>query len=112
MPPLRTSRSAATPSAGLAVMAENPSEPPHCSPRIRWRAGTFWRLTALAAGSISLILAMPASTVLRVPPVSWMTRVWIREPTSSSSATTSAESWLDSQPRPMISTPAKLGCLA
>ena len=30
------------------------------------------RFTALARGSISLISAMPFSTVLRVPPVSWM----------------------------------------
>ncbi len=75
VPPWRTRMSIAAPSAGLAVMPEKPSEPPHSRPIFRWLALTGSRLTALAAGSISSIAAMPAAMVARVPPVSCMTSV-------------------------------------
>ena len=35
VPPCRTSRSTAAPSAGFAVIDEKPSEPPHCRPIFR-----------------------------------------------------------------------------
>ncbi|MCY1538187.1 hypothetical protein D9M68_737140 [compost metagenome] len=41
--PARINRSEAKPSAGLAVMPENASLPPHCMPRISSEAGTVSR---------------------------------------------------------------------
>jgi hypothetical protein len=55
------------------VIDEKPSDPPHCSPTVMWLAGTRVRVTRFASGNISLIAAMPASMVLRVPPVSCIT---------------------------------------
>jgi hypothetical protein len=62
--------SAATPKAGLAVMPELPSEPPHSRPTINSLAGTDSRRTSFTRGSNSATLRTAASTVLTVPPKS------------------------------------------
>jgi hypothetical protein len=59
-----------------------------------------------ASGSISFTAAMPASIVLRVPPVSCMTIVRRRELTARFCSCMSPLIWLRSQPSPMISAPA------
>ena len=46
--PARTSRSAAKPTAGLAVTPEKASLPPHCTPTTRALAGRVWRRRALS----------------------------------------------------------------
>src|SRR6218665_161342 len=75
VPPWRTRMSIAAPSAGLALMPEKPSEPPHSSPMQRWLALTLLRRAALASGSISSTARMPASMVARGPAVSCITSV-------------------------------------
>ena len=50
MPPAATSRSLATPSAGLAVMPELPSDPPHSSATQSFDAGCSVRRQAFASG--------------------------------------------------------------
>ena len=46
-----------------------------------WLAGTAWRVTLFASGSISFTMAMPASMVLlRVPPCSCICIVRIKGP--------------------------------
>ena len=50
MPPMPTSRSEAAPRAGLAVMPEKPSEPPHCSARRSSEAGTGSRVARFTSG--------------------------------------------------------------
>ncbi|MNT31776.1 hypothetical protein D3C72_1676250 [compost metagenome] len=99
----------AAPSAGLALMPEKPSEPPHSRPILRWLAGTGWRFAALAAGSIASTARMPAAMVARVPPVSCITSVCTAGPGSRPCDSTSDATWLRSQPRPTISTPARFG---
>ena len=76
MPPLRTSRSTAAPSAGLARDAGVAVRAAALqAERQMADAGTGSRFTLLASGSNSLMRAMPSCTVLRVPPVSWMVMV-------------------------------------
>ena len=75
-------------------------------------AGTGCRVTWFASGSISRIIAMPCAIVFAVPPVSWMLNVRSSGLSVSASAPSSALIWFASQPRPMISTPAKFGCFA
>ena len=70
----------AAPRAGLAVMPEKPSEPPHSRPIFRWLALTVLRRAASASGSISSMARMPASMVTRVPPTSCITRVRMSRP--------------------------------
>ncbi|MNS75334.1 hypothetical protein D3C72_1088480 [compost metagenome] len=79
----------AAPRAGLAVMPEKPSDPPHSSPILRWLAGTGCRVAALAAGSMASIARMPAAMVSRVPPVSCITSVWRFSPGTSPCESTS-----------------------
>ena len=70
------------------------------------------RFTSFARGSISLISAMPFSTVLRVPPVSWMLNTLSVSPSRRLLCASHALIWLASQPRPTTSTPQKLACVA
>src|SRR5438105_783027 len=72
VPPWATSRSEATPRAGLAVTPLLPSEPPQLVPRMILSAVSGTRLTSLARGSSSATARTPASTVLPMPPHSWM----------------------------------------
>src|SRR3954470_20705080 len=72
VPPCATTRSAATPSAGLAVTPELPSDPPHSIARWIFEAGCPVRAHALASGKSWLTAATAASTVREIPPCSWM----------------------------------------
>ena len=72
MPPWLTSRSEATPSAGLAVIPEYPSDPPHCMPITSSDTGIGSRRAASALAAISSSISTPLATVARVPPVCWM----------------------------------------
>ena len=99
----------AAPSAGLAVMPEKPSEPPHSRPIFRCAALTGWRRMSLAPGSIASTAAMPAAMVARVPPVSCITKVLTWLPNVRPCEATRSATWLRSQPRPTISTPPRLG---
>ena len=78
MPPRPTRRSEATPSAGLAVMPEKPSEPPHSSATLSSEAGIGSREMALTSGRSAWICSTIVAMVLVVPPVSWMVRPWKR----------------------------------
>ena len=49
VPPAATSMSLATPSAGLAVMPEFPSDPPHLVPSTNWLAGNGSRRAVVGA---------------------------------------------------------------
>jgi len=94
----------ATPSAGLAVMPENPSEPPHCRPSVRsCRQGLAPDLVGL--GNSCLMRSTPARTVALVPPVSWMVVGVMRLPTGMPSASHSRFQLVGFAARPMISTP-------
>jgi hypothetical protein len=73
-----------------------------------WLAGTVWRATWFAAGSISFTIAMPSATAFAVPPLSWIVIARSSDPCARPWVKKSASIWLASQPRPMISTPAKL----
>ncbi len=99
----------AAPSAGLALMPEKPSEPPHSRPILRWLAGTGSRVAVLAPGSISSMARMPAWMVAAVPPLSCMTMVRTWLPGTRPCDSIRPATWLRSQPRPTISTPARLG---
>ncbi|MNT57448.1 hypothetical protein D3C72_1948150 [compost metagenome] len=99
----------AAPSAGLAVIAEYPSEPPHSRPIFRWLAGTGLRRAALACGSSASVARMPASIVARVPPVSCITSVRTRASSARCCDSINEATWLRSQPSPTISTAARLG---
>ena len=101
--------SIAAPSAGLAVIEEKLSEPPHCSPTVIWLAGTGARVTLFASGSSAWIAAMPASMVLRVPPVSCMMKLCSLVPLVSFSLSNSVLTWLRSQPSPTTRTAAMFG---
>jgi hypothetical protein len=79
---------------------------------VMWEALQGSRLTWLACGSISLTRAMPFSTVLRVPPLSWMLNVRRLSPSRNWLCASQALIWLDSQPRPTTSTPQKLAWVA
>ena len=70
------------------------------------------RRTRSASGSRLLTASTPASIVLRVPPVSCMTKVCRRWFGASPWSCSSAASWLRSHPRPTMSTAAKLACSA
>ena len=74
MPPYRTSSSTAQPSAGFAVIPEAPSEPPQFVARISSEIGWRVRRASLATGRRSCTALIPASTVLRTPPDSWIER--------------------------------------
>lgn len=94
------------PSAGLALM-----------PLATVRAAALqfdWRCVALqgctqrlAAGNISRISATPLSTVLRVPPVSWMSNTFSVSPSRRLLPASQALIWFDSHPRPTASTAEK-----
>ena len=70
-------------------------------------AGTGCRVTSLACGSIPSMIPMPCAIVLAVPPVSWMLNVCSSGPSCRFCAPISELIWFASQPRPIISTPAK-----
>ena len=55
---------------------------------------------------------MPFSTVLRVPPVSWMLNTLSVSPSRSELWASQALIWFASQPRPTTSTPQKLAWVA
>ena len=101
--------SIATPNAGLAVIDEKLSEPPHCSPTVTWLASTGTRVTLLASGSNALIASMPASMVCLVPPESCITKVLSVVPAVSFSAWNRVLIWLRSHPSPTTSTAAMFG---
>ena len=65
-----TKRSAATPKAGLAVIPEYPSDPPHCNASVRWLTGCEVLSTLLASLSKFLICENTFSTIFLVPPSS------------------------------------------
>ncbi len=98
----------AAPSAGLALMLEKPSEPPHCSPMLRWLALTGSRRTALAWGSSASISPTPWAMVSRVPPMSCMSKGTSSGPLASPWLSSRSAIWLRSQPRPTTSTAARL----
>ncbi len=104
--------SVAAPSAGLAVMPDSPSEPPHCRPTTSSLSGIGTRSTALTAGSSSAIAAIAAAIVLRVPPVSWMVRPWKRSSPEAPNACRMRPTCITSQPSPMNSAAPTLGCVA
>ena len=70
------------------------------------------RRAASAAGSISTSRATPDSTVLRVPPSSWIVMVRKRSPSTRPYSDFIRPIWNTSQPRPTKSTPAMLGLVA
>lgn len=89
-------------------MEENPSEPPHCSPMVRWEASTVLRVARFASGSISFTAATPASMAFFVPPTSCITSVRSIGPAVRPWSASIAGIWLRSQPSPTTSTPATL----
>src|SRR6201747_2990188 len=70
VPPWRTRRSLATPSAGLADTPEYPSEPPHCRATVNSLAGTGSRLPPFCSGRASRAAEAPAPTGIPVAPPS------------------------------------------
>jgi hypothetical protein len=64
-------------------MPDQASDPPHCNATISSDAGQGSRTALSAAGSISITLAMPVSTVFERPATSWMFMVWNAGPRSS-----------------------------
>ena len=70
VPPFLTSKVAAAPSAGFAVIPEYASDPPHCNARVSSDTETGSLLDADASGNISSINSNPCATVFFVPPVS------------------------------------------
>ena len=65
VPPAATSRSLATPSAGLAVMPESASEPPHSSPTTSSAGAIGARSSRAARSTARAARAVPASIVAR-----------------------------------------------
>ena len=63
-------------------MPDQASEPPHCNAKAISEAGQRSRVAALASGSMDSTMTLPASTVLRRPPVVWMFMVWNSGPRS------------------------------
>src|SRR5882757_3886594 len=105
--PARTRRSAAKPSAGLAVTPEKASEPPHCRPMTRSEAGQVSRRRALSTASRASAIAMMASTMAPNPSnaSSCIRTTLLSVPSGSSRSGTSF-----SQPRPTTMTsPPKFG---
>ena len=117
VPPLATTRSAAYPSAGLAVIPEFPSDPPHSSARQSLLAGCSVRRQASATGRMSATARVTASTVRATPPWSWMlTTVGRRgacprlDPGAIRSWTSTISlAWLTSHPSPTSTQAATLG---
>ena len=110
LPPCRTRRSLAAPSAGLADTPEYPSDPPHCSATVSALSGAGSRTTAFASSSTSRTNAIPASTVLRVPPISWMSMLRTRP--ASRCSCSRPPIWFTSHPSPITTMWEKLTCRA
>jgi len=107
--PAATSRSTATPRAGLAARPEVASDPPHSSASVRPARPTGSRFSPAALRTICPTTFAPSAIVFESP-TSWMTKcsrgldgacraIW---------SATLRESQF-SQPRPSTSTPATLG---
>ena len=112
MPPMPTSRSEAAPRAGLAVMPEKPSEPPHCSARRSSEAGTGSRVARFTSGKSAWIWSTIIATVLVVPPVSWMVRPWKRSARSVPKRDFIRPTCITSQPRPTKTAAPTFGWVA
>ena len=107
VPPCAMRKSENSPSRGLAVMPENPSDPPHLRPTRNSERGISVRTSWLARLYISRSRFMPSaiSSSLFCATINLM-RLSSYSPTNSRNTS----GWLFSHPSPTTSTPPALGC--
>lgn len=84
--PAATSLSKAMPAAGLPVMPDVPSDPPHTVPTISSDTAIGTVGSAAKAATCSATQTRPAAMVDRVPPEFWITRTLTGRPVALTTA--------------------------